>query len=262
MPTPIIHGSYDRKGHKKTDHADLIREVVNDHMLTKLAASEMFSYEDAVGTLWSSKDIELVKKALSMSCPVGINNAVFAGSVTIEHPALPELFHHQINFRLVPPTKGSCYVWPKEWNSPEKYVLRHDANPTMYAAMYSIAEAAINRGLLRMVTNWLLYNCKTHEQAAWMLPAWATICRRHIHLRQIGQAISDVEKPRTLPPVPPAMRKMLKFMHMFLAGHELMGTFDNDWPVRNHQELCGLHLDGEQDCRMYMGEIPVEVTLI
>lgn len=243
------------------DHHKMIPAAVNDHIIVKLKAEDRFiSYDEVVSLMWDEHKIAQMKgfmREIITTHFEGQRNLLINQLVTVANPALPEATTCTVGFKIHPPKEG-MWPWPAQWAG----TFSHPS-PRLATVCQAVADNALDRGLLRKVTRWLLNNCKTHEQATWLFPSWATICRRSDvgEMRNIGVALTDISKPRILPPVPPAIRPMLRYLHTFMAGHELMGTFDKD-PQRGHYDLCTISLNGTHEVTQNMGDLIVDVNLI
>lgn len=243
----------------KRDHKDAILEALNDEMLIKLSPTDTtIAYEDVVCQVWDADTIRQVKAMAAIIAPPTYTKEVkLSQYVDVKHAGLHRQFDYRVNFTITAPSHG-VHFFPREWQHGAKGVQSDRTN----AICDHVVEASIDRGLLRKVITWLADNCKTHEQAAWLLPSWATICRRNNALRYIGHRIADVQKPRTLPAVPPDMRIALRWAHQFLATHELMGTFDKERPRVDHANMCRIALGEAQMFETSMGDLKVWVSLI
>ncbi|QIG66886.1 hypothetical protein EVB41_056 [Rhizobium phage RHph_TM3_14A] len=256
MPTPIFRPE---PRSKKASHSNLAMNSVREMLKRIQPDDNTISYEELVSTVWDEKTIADVKHMSSLVIST-IDDALQmdVGLHAFEHPAITEPKSLVFRYKVQPPM-GHDKLWPKQWR-----FSFSAQSPRVEEVCHIALTNAVNRGLLHRVTLWLASNCNTHEQAAWLFPSWSTILRRSEddEMKRIGVVVSDCPAPRVLPPLPPHIRQWLRYLHTFMAAHELLGTFDKSG-ARNTtgSDLCKVTLAGSQELEYMMGDVEVQLPL-
>jgi hypothetical protein len=235
-----------------TDTQIIMRTLQRDY-LSVIRRTENIAYRDVVKLAWDENTIDAVEKTAMLVDNLSSDNIGIDGNVSFCHPALPP-FTAEINFVLEPPS-NRVVLWPKNWGNHPNIWDENIANK-----MNIVAGAALEAGLLKKLFQWLGNNCRTHEQAAWLFPFWATVCQQATELEETGHRVADAERPKILPAVPPDIRALLKYFHLFMAQHTLMGTFEIQ-DKKQDPTMCRLRMMGEHTIKVMMGELPVMVTI-
>jgi len=217
------------RNNKKRDHVDVVKEVVNDRYICRLASPDIFmDYDELIQSYWTTDRLAQIRAVIDETTLTSRRqNLSMELPVVVTHEVLDEPLTVTPTFVLTgPEDHQQSVIWPKVWT----YGGAAFANPKLVEMAEGIVRAGVDRGLLREVTIWLLENCKTHEQAAFLLPGWRNILKRsqNFAVKGIGEKLHDGRPSGAMPTVPAHMRKKLRWAHVFLSTHEFIGTFDGD----------------------------------
>lgn len=243
MPTPIELFT-GRKKRQNNDHHDMIKATVRSNYLPRLMPDDPYvGYDELVDCYWSEEQRRMIKFTLDECVDVNQIDPQMVGyerMVHIEHPAFPIHFWVPVTLNIQQPSGQPNKVWPKTVHN-INFRDRFSGVKRLDEVAERIAICALEKGLLREVTDWLLNNCQNHEQAAYLCPGWVALIRR-AGLDEQANAVMDCTRPRNLPMVPPMMRMRLKWIHNFFALHELLETFDRRGPVPEQGDMCKVYL--------------------